>query len=54
MERFTAPVYTAAMFRPLMIVIAFVAATALLMATPLVAIADTGIATAPLRIAARQ
>ena len=28
MERFTAPVYTAAMFRPLMIVIAFVAATA--------------------------
>jgi len=43
MERFTAPVYTAAMFRPLMIVIAFVAATALLMATPLVAIADTGL-----------
>jgi len=43
MERFTAPVYTAAMFRPLMILIAVVAAAALLLATPLAAIAETGL-----------
>lgn len=43
MERFIAPVYSAAMIRPLMIAIAFVAASAMLLATPLVAIADTGL-----------
>ena len=43
MEQFTAPVYSAGMSRSLMITIAFVAATAMLLATPLLAIADTGL-----------
>jgi SH3-like domain-containing protein len=43
MELFTASVYSAGMSRSLMIAIAFVSATAMLLATPLVAIADTGL-----------
>ena len=42
MELFTASVYSISMHRPLIISIALIAAAAMLLATPLVAIADTG------------
>ena len=43
MERLAATVYSAAMNRSMMIAIAFAATMAMLLATPLVAIADTGL-----------
>ena len=43
MERLTVTVYSAAMSRSMMIAIAFAATMAMLLATPLVAIADTGL-----------
>lgn len=43
LERFIAAVYSAVMIRPLMIAVAFIATTGMLLATPLSAIADTGL-----------